>query len=286
MVSLDSHNYLLVMLDIEGYSLRAVSDQATLHTELYEAADLALGRAGVGPADRTVQDRGDGMLILLPATLSPTLLLRELSRGLQDALADHHGKFREELRMRLRVGLHMGTVIRQGDRWSSDAINDLARLVDAQPVKDVLKAATQAHMVVVVSPELHSSVVVGRHPGIDPAAYLPFDFVTKHREPRRGWVTVPGYPAPPGLPPVSGEPPAGAGAGPGAGGGTGGRDGGAGGSAPPRPVADGGHRGGGDAPVDHGIRERFAAVRSIKVKGDYVEGDKNTTINTTGPVVP
>ncbi|WP_333770485.1 hypothetical protein, partial [Streptomyces sp. IBSBF 2435] len=221
MVSLDPHNYLLVMLDIEGFSLRAVTDQATLHTEMYEAADFALGRAGVDPADRAVQDRGDGMLILLPATLSPTVLLRELSRGLQDALADHHAKFRDELRMRLRVGLHMGPVIKHGDRWTSGAINDLARLVDAQPVKDVLAAATGAHFVVVVSPELHSSVVVGRHPGIDPAAYLPFDFTTKHREPRRGWVTVPGYPAPPGLPPTSGGSPAGAGARSGTGGGTG-----------------------------------------------------------------
>ncbi|MEU7581626.1 hypothetical protein AB0B50_28950 [Streptomyces sp. NPDC041068] len=210
MVSPDPHGYWIVLLDIEDFSLRPEVAQATLHGELYEVVEFALVRAGLSLAECPVQDRGDGMLILVPTGTSPTKLLRELSRGLEDALQEHKEKYNESHRMRLRVGLNQGLVIRQGVRWTGTAINDLARLVDAGPVKDVLTRARRAQLVLVVSESVHTSVVLGHYAGIDPAAYLPADFITKHGEQRRGWVTVPGYSAPPGLPAGPPAPPGGA----------------------------------------------------------------------------
>jgi hypothetical protein len=207
MVAPDPVSHWIALVDIEDFSLRPETSQATLSEELYQVVPFALARAGLDPEGCSIADRGDGMLILIPASTSPTRLLREFPRGLDDALVEHHGKYNEEHRMRLRVGLHQGLVIRRGDRWAGNAVNDLSRLVDAAPVKGVLARAVRAHLVLVVSEEVHRSVVLGRYPGIDPAAYLPADFVTKHDERRRGWVTVPGYPAPPGLPAVAGEPP-------------------------------------------------------------------------------
>ncbi|MFF7332675.1 hypothetical protein ACIQU5_02260 [Streptomyces sp. NPDC090306] len=206
MVAPDPVSHWIVLVDIEDFSLRPETSQATLSEELYQVVPFALERAGLDPQCCSIADRGDGMLILIPASTSPTRLLREFPRGLHDALTEHHGKYNEEHRMRLRVGLHQGLVIRRGDRWAGNAVNDLSRLVDAAPVKGVLVEAVRAHLVLVVSDDVHRSVVLGHYPGIDPAAYLPADFVTKHDERRRGWVTVPGYPAPPGLPAVAGEP--------------------------------------------------------------------------------
>ncbi|MFG3054474.1 hypothetical protein ACGFZP_26425 [Kitasatospora sp. NPDC048239] len=294
MVSPDPQSHWIALVDIEDFSLRPETVQATLHEELYEVVWFAFGRARLERSACQVQDRGDGMLILLPAATSPAVLLRELLRGLQDALAEHHAKYRDDHRMRLRVGLNQGLVIQHDERWAGTAINDLARLVDAGPVKRVLTAAERAHLVVVVSEELHRAVVLGRYPGIDAAAYLPADFVTKHGEPRRGWVTVPGYPAPPGLPPASGELPTGVG-GPGGGGLAGGPDGGAGTGDPAPPVP---HRPPTPAPAQGPTEAPPApttptapatpapASRQIKVKGDYVEGDKHVTIHPTGPVRP
>ncbi|MEV7192129.1 hypothetical protein AB0N81_09985 [Streptomyces sp. NPDC093510] len=210
MVSSDPHSYWIVLLDIEDFSLRPEVSQATLHEELYEVVEFALARAGLSLAECPVQDRGDGMLILAPMATSPIRLLRELTRGLEDALRAHQEKYNEKHRMRLRAGLNQGLVIRQGERWTGTAINDLARLVDADPVKGVLARARRAHLVLVLSEGVHSAVVLGNYPGIDQAAYLPADFVTKHGERRRCWVTVPGYPAPPGLSADVGEPPGGA----------------------------------------------------------------------------
>ncbi|WP_405822388.1 hypothetical protein OG241_39155 [Streptomyces sp. NBC_01390] len=235
MVSPDPVGYWIVLLDIEDFSLRPENAQDTLHDELYKVVGFALGRAGLGLGDCRVQDRGDGMLILVPVGTSPVRLLRELQRGLDDALLAHREKYREDHGMRLRVGLNQGLVRRKGKRWTGDAINDLARLVDAAPVKRVLAEARRARLVVVVSENVHSTVVLGGYPGIDPAAYLPADFVTKHGEPRRGWVTVPGYAAPPGLPANPGEPPGRATGGAPAPGGGAGRAGGGTGTGSPVP---------------------------------------------------
>ena len=274
MLSPDPMNYWIVLLDIEDFSLRVETVQATLHDELYEVVRYAMGRARLDPDDCVIQDRGDGMLMLFPAQVKPGELLRELMTGLHDALADHQVRFRDEHGMRLRVGLHLGLVTRKGDRWTSTAINDLSRLVDAAPVKQVLKSAVRAHLVLVVSEEVHKSVVVGRYPGIDPAGYLPADFVTKHGEPRRGWVTVPGpeYSAPPGLPSATGATPAAAGGETAEGGHAEGKHAGTG---PGGPVPAVREDAGGDTGGDRRGDARRETRRDIRLKnGDYVEGDK------------
>ncbi|MEU6180546.1 hypothetical protein [Streptomyces coeruleorubidus] len=277
MVAPDPLSHWIVLLDIEDFSLRPVTAQATLHEELYHVVEFALARAGLDLDRCLVQDRGDGVLILVPSGTSPTRLLRELVRGLEDALVEHRGKYNDDHRMRLRAGLHQGVVIQQGERWTSDAINDLARLVDAKPVKQVLARARRAHLVLVVSEEIHRSVVLGRFPGIDPAAYLPADFVTKHDEPRRGWVTVPGYPAPPGLPAEPGESPRDRGR-PGGISGTGGDAGGVGGG------ADTGSPAPPPMPHIHDVTGSQIVVGdgALAVSGDYVEGDKNVHHHTHG----
>jgi hypothetical protein len=276
----DPVNQSIFLVDIENFSTRPQAVQAVLHDRLYAVLSFALRKARIEESACRLQDRGDGVLMLLPPTISTAVLLREVMRGLQDALAAHQGTYREDHAMRLRVGLHYGAVNLDGERWTSDAINDLAGLVDAGAVRRVLATAERAHMVLVVSEHVHTSVVIGRHPGIDPAAYLPFDFVTKHGQARRGWVTVPGYPSPPGLPAAQGGPGAGA----------------EGDSAAPgsAPGPAGGAAVGGTAPPASDP-EVSPAGRSIHVKGDYVEGDqvsvkgdytkhKVVTVNTTGPV--
>lgn len=288
----DPQNHWILLLDIEDFSLRAESTQATLHEGLYEVVEFAFRRTGLDLASCLVQDRGDGMLILVPPDTRPTLLLRELVRGLEDALIHHHGTYNHDHRMRLRLGFEQGLVHRRGDRWTSGAVNDLARLVDARPVKEVLARAGRAHLVVVVSEEFHRKVVLGRYPGIDPSAYLPADFVTKHGEPRRGWVTVPGYPAPPGLPADSGEPPPApeSPTAPGAGGHAGGADGGTEQGSPVPPstlttgdmldsqiaLGEGATAVGGDY-----VRGDYIHVNGVYVNGDYVRGNK--TEHRPGP---
>lgn len=186
----------IVLADIEGFGLRSDSAQHVLHKDVYDAMEAALRRAGVDLDSMQTSDRGDGMLMLLPPNLGMTVLLREMVRGLDDTLIEHRRRHSEAYRMRLRVGIGSGQVMRQGDLWTGRAINELNQLVNADQVKKRLKGVEGARMVFVVGDHLYHQVVQGYHSGIDPAVYESFDLVTKHQETLRGWLTLPGFPTP------------------------------------------------------------------------------------------
>lgn len=194
----DPHYHWILLIEIEGFSTQPETVQARLRNDLYHVTELVLRRAGVGP-DSTMEDRGDGVLILLPMSIPPTILVRDFVRGLEDELTSYQW---DAHRLRLLVGLDHGLVARDPRGWVGAAINDLARLVGGASVKQVLARAGRAHLVLVVSENVYRSVVLQRYPGIVPAAYGPTEFVTRHGQRLRAWITVPGYPAPPGLPPA------------------------------------------------------------------------------------
>ncbi|MGW3451830.1 hypothetical protein [Streptomyces sp. NPDC001076] len=189
----------IVLIEIEGFSMQPETAQAGLRRNLYDMTESALSSAGVGPDQYTVEDRGHGVLILVSAGTALTILVRDFMQGLEDALASYQWNAH---RLRLLVGLGQGLVAWDPHGWAGAAINDLAQLVDGAPVKQVLAQAEQARLVLVVSENVYASVVRHGYRGIDPAAYGPTEFVTRHGERLRAWITVPGYPAPPGLPPA------------------------------------------------------------------------------------
>ncbi|MER5890040.1 hypothetical protein ABT160_39975 [Streptomyces sp. NPDC001941] len=203
----------VMVLDIEDFSSRTDPVQRSLRTAMYDVLREALERAGLAGERIDVEDRGDGVLMIVPGTVPPVDLAGKFVRALDDELRQKAVVFSAEHAMRFRVALHQGLASRDGRGWSGDAVNTACRLVDAPPLRQVLVAADGARMVFVVSAEIHRAVVRHGHRAVDPAAYLPMPFTTKHGETIDSWVTVPGYPAPPGLGPAAG--PRAAGPGPG-----------------------------------------------------------------------
>lgn len=243
------HHWVMV-LDIEGFSARSNPVQQSLRRAMYEVLHQAVEQAGL-PADAVfTEDRGDGVLVLVQPDVSPILLAGQLLRALDDCLREKAVVFSEAHAMRFRVALHQGLVSRDVQGWSGDAVNYTFRLVDAQPLREVLATASRAKLAFIVSDELYQAVIRHEYRTIDPASYLPIVSEAKHGLELRGWITVPGYPAPPGLR-----------AGPG--------------------VADGARAaGGGLAPADPTRPPSEGPARSVvfhagQVHGDQVAGDKN-----------
>lgn len=240
-----THRWIMA-LDVEDFSKRRDPVQRRVRAAMYRVLGAALERAGLAAADRVSEDRGDGALLLVEPTVSPLLIAGPFVRELDLELGEYAQESNPEHAVRLRLALHQGLVARDEHGWSGDAVNTTFRLVDAQPLREVLAAAPSARMVFAVSDEVHRAVIRHGHRGIDPAAYLPCAFTTKHGETISSWITVPGYPAPPGLKapapaaaPAQGAPPAG------------------------RPTV---------------------TQRADTVQGDQVAGDKNVTVHTSGSV--
>ncbi|MBY8881357.1 hypothetical protein [Actinacidiphila acidipaludis] len=196
----------IVVLDLETFSTRSDPLQLSLRAAMYDVVRTAFGDAGVNAENVVMEDRGDGILMLVPSTVSPVRLAGPLLRALDDGLRAKAAIYGDAHSLRMRVALHQGLAVQDPHGWSGDAVNTAFRLVDAQPLRDVLKAATLARLAFVVSEQVYEGVVRHGHRGLDPAAYLPLQFRTKHGETIHGWVTVPGYSAPPGLPSGDGSP--------------------------------------------------------------------------------
>ncbi|BAU84327.1 hypothetical protein SLA_3418 [Streptomyces laurentii] len=250
----------IVVLDIENFSSRPDPIQRSLRTGMYEVLRAALVRAGLPADDIVTEDRGDGVLMIVPATVSPIVLAGPFVRALDDELQQKAVVYSPAHAMRFRVALHQGLTARDGEGWSGDAVNTACRLVDAGPLREVLAAATSSRMVFVVSDGIYQAVVRHGHLSLDPAAYLPMPFRTKHGELVESWVTVPGYPAPPGLPAA----------------------------VPDRSAqADPAQTGPTEAGGAQDRRPAGGSVFSIgTVQGDAFQGDKTVHIHTNGPVRP
>ncbi|MFE9821976.1 hypothetical protein ACFYSH_07335 [Streptomyces sp. NPDC005791] len=257
----------IVVLDIENFSSRSDPIQRSLRAGMYEVLRAALLTAGLSDDDVVTEDRGDGVLMIVSATVSPIVLAGPFVRALDEELRQKADVYSLAHAMRFRVAMHQGLAARDGEGWSGDAVNTACRLVDAGPLREVLAAASSSRMVFVVSDEIYRAVVRHGHRSVDPAAYLPMPFRTKHGELIESWVTVPGSPAPPGLPAAS-----------------------PGQHGQELPGESSGHVGAepGGVRTDTGSR-RPAGGGGISVgtvHGDVFQGDKTVNVNTTGPVRP
>ncbi|MEK8143906.1 hypothetical protein NKH18_24085 [Streptomyces sp. M10(2022)] len=99
----------VVVLDIENFSSRPDPIQRSLRTGMYEVLREALVQGGL-PADGIVmEDRGDGVLMIVPATVSPIVLAGSFVRALDDELRQKAAVYGPVHSMRFRVALHQGS---------------------------------------------------------------------------------------------------------------------------------------------------------------------------------
>jgi len=196
----------ILVVDIEGYGRRPNPIQASLRTAMYDVVRGAVADCHLPWDEFTALDRGDGILLLVPPATSPVDLAGPLIRALDEGLTEKARMFSAAHAMRLRVALHAGLVEEDTHGWVGEAINTTARLVDAQPLRDTLAAASRAHLAFIVSDEIYRGIIRHEYRFIDASTFRPVRLSRKELD-TTAWVHVPGYPAPPGLPPAQTAPP-------------------------------------------------------------------------------
>jgi hypothetical protein len=194
----------IVVVDIEGFGRRTHPMQRKLRKDMYGAVRTALDEAGLDHERIVQEDRGDGILLLDPDTSTERLAGRFV-RALDDALREHARMSSPEAVMRLRVALHHGPCEFDGDGWVGAPVDKTFRLADAEPLKEALRKAKKAAMVLIVSDEVYDSVVRHGPRTIDPAAFGKVFVDAKELRHEPAWIQVPRYSYPPDLPPVPAE---------------------------------------------------------------------------------
>lgn len=193
------HYRAIVALDIESSTTRPNPIKGELRNKAYELFEMALCTAGIDKRyrDRFI-DRGDGILALIhPVDQAPkAFLLNRAVPLLGRLLAEYNASLprhsQPQRQLRIRVVVHAGDVHYDANGCFGEALDVAFRLLDAARVKRALRE-TADPLVLVISGDIHNSVVRHGYDGIDRQAFQPL--VRVHVAGRRypGWVRLPGH---------------------------------------------------------------------------------------------
>ncbi|AGL18924.1 hypothetical protein [Actinoplanes sp. N902-109] len=194
----DPSFHAIVVVDLEGFGRRTNLVQRALRAAMYEVVRAAFADAGIDATAVVSEDRGDGIIMLVPGT--PTLALAgKFVRALDAALREKAALHSESHRMRMRVALHQGLCEPDAEGWIGEPINTAARLVDAAPLKQTLATAQRAVMALIVSGDIYRSVIRHDYRLVDSAEFARVRVDAKELTGEEAWIRVPGYANPPGL---------------------------------------------------------------------------------------
>ena len=116
------------------------------------------------------EDRGDGLLIIVPPTIPTAYVLERLHRDLPSELRVHNRTYGEPVRIRLRVGAVVGPVMSDTIGMSGQAIISAARLLDAPVLKQAM-ASSGASLGIIASDFVYETAIKHAEGWADPDHY-------------------------------------------------------------------------------------------------------------------
>lgn len=135
---LAGENCTILRTDVVGFGAldRNDEDRRIIRLASQEMMRTSLGRMW----DECIsEDRGDGLLIVVPPHITTAQIIALLHRELPGELWRHNRTYRESACIRLRVAVNVGPITTDIVGMSGEAIIRTARLVDAPTFKDAMK---------------------------------------------------------------------------------------------------------------------------------------------------
>src|ERR1700754_138362 len=169
----------IVCVDVESFGDRRRTNppQLAVREGLYAELERVFAFAGIGWRHCYHEDRGDGVLILVPPQVPKDLLVSGVWGELAAALAGHNRDQVPEARIRLRVAIHAGEVHHDTHGVAGAAINMAFRLLEARPLK--LALARSAGVLAVIASHWFYEEVIRHTPAGRPGTYRKVDVTVK-----------------------------------------------------------------------------------------------------------
>ena len=146
MAAIEAVHRTILVFDIEqsNHPMRTNRDRVVIHEAMYAAVRTALKRVKYYH-----EDRGDGVLVLVPPEVPKGRLVSNLLARLEAALGTHNAAMERQhasraaaTQVRLRVAVHAGEVTFDGHGVVGAAVDYTFRLADAPPFKSALATST------------------------------------------------------------------------------------------------------------------------------------------------
>ncbi len=180
----------ILFLDIVGFGSprRTDADRAVVHDAMYESARRACARAGISWSHCHQEDRGDGILLVLPLHTPTERALSPFLLPLAEFLDEHNRQATEGTRIQLRVVLHVGPVRSAWNAVRGEAVIHAARLLDAAPAKNEQRRVG-ADLTFIASVLVYETIIKHSLDGLGPEAYRPIAARVKESE-LTGWLCL------------------------------------------------------------------------------------------------
>lgn len=146
----------ILIVDVEGSGQRYDGDKPLMRSDLYSALALAFARSGIVWDHCQMEDRGDGVYILVPPTVPKLVLATQLMAEIDRAVAESVATGR---RVRLRLSLHAGEVSLDAHGSCGRDVDLAFALVDAAPVRQELRSHPSQRCVLVLSDPFHDTLI-------------------------------------------------------------------------------------------------------------------------------
>ncbi len=161
----------IMVVDVARFTdpVRTLTHQRAVHEGLYSVLHGAFAEAGVDLDTCTVEDRGDGALILVPPQVDKSRLADQLPSRLIAGLRRHNAVHSAEASIQLRVALHVGEVYQDRYGAVSQAVNLAFRLLEAPDARSALRSSTGV-LALIASDDFYRTVIV-HDPAADPGSY-------------------------------------------------------------------------------------------------------------------
>jgi tetratricopeptide (TPR) repeat protein len=187
-VALAEHRTILVV-DVVGFSSprRTNVHHEVVRAALYRVLEQAFSSIGVQWDACEREDRGDGVLVAVPPTISKSVFV-DLPSELVSGLRVHNAHHQPEEQIRLRMALHAGEVHYDPHGVIGRAVILAFRLLDSQ----VLRDATADVLGVIVSSWFYDEVIWHTQP----AGYRRVEVEVKETR-ATAWIWVPDSPSEP-----------------------------------------------------------------------------------------
>jgi CRP-like cAMP-binding protein len=169
-----------------GAHVRNEEDRRLIRRVAYELLWNSCERAGVDWSACHHEDRGDGILLVLPPSTPTSLIIDPLLTYLAARLKQHNHRASDAICIQLRVALHVGPVNSDAEGVTGDAIIYAARLLDAPILKRQL-SETGADVGFITSEFVYDTFVRHGLAGIDPHEYRRVTFQAKESR-IRAWM--------------------------------------------------------------------------------------------------
>ncbi|MGI5243974.1 CATRA conflict system CASPASE/TPR repeat-associated protein [Dactylosporangium sp. CA-139066] len=152
-------------VDVIGYSGRSAPEQEAVQARVAAQVERVLERLGVASPEASRQPAGDGMMVVLPASVELHRALPALVHGWRSVLAEDNAAHPGH-RIRLRLSATAGPIATASMGYSGSAIVEAGRLLDGRPLRDAATDRPDADVVTMISDRLYQDVIGEGHPGL------------------------------------------------------------------------------------------------------------------------